>query len=121
VPVIRDDAGLAPGETDRVAASLANRHRQECHRNAFAGREQHVELTAIGIRGNLLGEREKFVGRISHCGDHDDDVVAELACGHHALGDYSQLVCIGDATAPILLNDDCHPHIIRFFAVEGGS
>ncbi len=121
MPVVGDDAGLAAGKTDRVTPSLANRHREECHRDAFAGRQQHVELTAIGVRGNLLRQREEFVGRVSHSRDDHDDVVAELARAHDALGDSSQLVYVGDATAPILLNDNCHPHIIRFFAVEGGS
>jgi hypothetical protein len=121
VPIVGDDAGLAAGKTDRVATALANRHREQRHRDAFAGREQHVELTAIGIRRDFLRQRQQIVGRISHRGDHNHDVVAELARGHNALGDLSQLVRVGDAAAPILLNDNCHPHIIRSFAVEGGS
>src|SRR6266852_2958229 len=36
VAVVRDDAGLAAGEADGVAAQPANRHRQQRHRNPLA-------------------------------------------------------------------------------------
>src|SRR5262249_35493656 len=57
VAVVGDDARLATGEADSVAPALANRHRQQCHRDTFAGGEQHVELTPLGIHRDLLGER----------------------------------------------------------------
>jgi hypothetical protein len=111
VAIVGDDAGLAAGKADRVAAALANRHREERHGDAFASREQHVELAAIGIRGDFLGQRQQVVGGISHRRDDDHDVVAELARGHDSLGDSAQLVDVGNAAPPILLNDDCHIHI----------
>ena len=49
VAIVGDDPRLASREADGVAAELANGQRQERHRDALAGREQHVELTTVGV------------------------------------------------------------------------
>src|SRR5438874_727750 len=69
---------LASGEADRIAAQIANRHRQERHRNAFASSQQHVEFTAFGIRRDLLRKRQQFVRRVTHRRHDDDNVVTGL-------------------------------------------
>ena len=54
VAVVGDDARLAAGEADRVAAQLADGHREQRHRDALAGGEQHVELAPVGIGRTCL-------------------------------------------------------------------
>ena len=108
VPVVGDDARLAAGEADRIAAQLADRDGQQRHRDALARREQHVELAPFGVRGDLLGHREQIVGRVAHRRHDDDDIVALLARSHDALRHLPQLFHIGDAAAAVFLHDDGH-------------
>ena len=49
VAIVRDDARLAAGEADRIRAELADRHREERHRDALTRRQQHVELAALRV------------------------------------------------------------------------
>ena len=108
VAVVGDDAGLAAGEADGIAAQLADRHRQERHRDALAGREQHVELAAGGVGRDLLRRGQQLVGGVAHRGDDDDDVVALLAGAHDALGHLFELLDVRDAAAAVLLDDHRH-------------
>ena len=73
-------------------------------------REQHVELAAVGVGRDLLGEREQVVGGIAHRGHDDDDVVALAPRAHHALGDLLHAGDVRDARAAVLLDDDRHRH-----------
>src|SRR5439155_8649269 len=54
VAVVRDDAGLAAGEADGVAAQLANRHRQQSLRNLLAVGVQHVQPVPFRYSGDLI-------------------------------------------------------------------
>ena len=101
VSIVGDDAGLAASEADRVAAALANRHRQQRHRDALAG-EQHVQLAPVGVGGDLLGQRQQVVGRISHGGNHDHDIVAELPRPHDPLCDLPQPFNVRHTAAAVL-------------------
>ena len=87
VAIVGDDARLAAGEADRVAAELADRHRQQRHRDALAGGQQHVELAASGLGETCFASAEQLVGRLAHRGDDDDDVVPVAPRPHDALGD----------------------------------
>jgi hypothetical protein len=44
VLVIGEDAALRAGQADRAAAERVDRDREQGHRLALAGAEQHVEL-----------------------------------------------------------------------------
>ncbi len=46
VPVVRDDAALAAGEGDRLAAEFPDGDAEQRHGDAFAGGEEHVQLAA---------------------------------------------------------------------------
>src|SRR5690606_40607995 len=75
---------------DRIAAAVADRHGDERHRDALAGRQQHVELARMatpGVLRNLTGECGEVVGGVAHCGDDHDDVVARLLLPGDALRD----------------------------------
>ena len=87
VAIVGDDARLAAGEADGVAAQLANRHRQQRHRDALAGASAACRARAVGVRRDLLGEREQLVGRVAHRRHHDDDIVARAPGAHDPLGD----------------------------------
>ena len=47
--IVGDDARLAAGEADGRAAQLADGDREQRHRDALAGREEHVQLAPIRI------------------------------------------------------------------------
>jgi hypothetical protein len=96
VPGIRDHAGLAAGERARVVPHAADRHRQQCHRDALAGRQQHVELAGRRNRRHLVGEVEQFVGGVAHGAHGDDHVIAGLAGLNDALGDPLDALGVGD-------------------------
>ena len=82
--VVGDDARLAAGEADGVAAQLADRHREQRHRDPLAGGQQHVQLAPIRVGRHLLGHRQQVVGRVAHRRHDDDDVVAQLPGAHDA-------------------------------------
>ena len=117
VAIVGDDAGLAAGEADGIAAELADRHRQQRHRDPLARREQHVELATLRVRRELLGHRQQLVGRIAHRGDDDHDLMSAARGLHHALGDVSELLDVGDAAAAVLLHDDRHAEMVRLIAL----
>jgi hypothetical protein len=75
VAVVGDDPRLAARETDRVATEFLNRERQQRHGDAFAGREQHVELAPVGVGSNLLRHGKEIVRGIAHRRHDNDDVV----------------------------------------------
>ncbi len=59
-----------------------DRHRQQRHGDPLSGGQQHVELTAGGHRGYLLGEIDQLVRRVAHRGDDDNHLVAVLLGFH---------------------------------------
>ncbi len=106
--IIGDDPRLAPSETDRISAEFADRHREERHGNAFAGRKQHVEFAPVGIWRNRFRQGQQFVGRISHCRNDHHHVVTGFSGPHDALGDSLEFIRIRDTAAAIFLNDNGH-------------
>ncbi len=73
VTVVGDDPALAAGERHRARAERLERHREQRHRDPLARGEQHVHLAARRIRAHLMGEIDQLVGRLTHCGDDDED------------------------------------------------
>ena len=59
-----DQADLGPGEADRRHAQALDGHRHERDADLLAGREEHVHLAGRRAVGDLLGQRDQFVGRV---------------------------------------------------------
>ena len=121
VTIVGDDARLAAGEADRVAAELADGHRQQRHRDALAGGQQHVELAPVGVGRDLLGEAEELVGRVAHRRDDDHDVVPGAPRAHDAIGDLLDAGDVGDARAAVFLDDDGHCSDCRKSRLQKGE
>ena len=105
---VGDDAGLRAGERARLVAEVGDRHREQRHRDALAGGQQHVELARGRQRGDLLGEVDQLVGGVAHRGDDDDDVVAGLPGVDDPLGDPLDALGVGHGRAAVLLHDQAH-------------
>jgi hypothetical protein len=73
---VGDDARLAAGVGAGLGPQARDRHGQQRHRDALAGRQQHVELARRRQRRHLLRQVTQVVGGVAHGGHHDDDVVA---------------------------------------------
>jgi hypothetical protein len=99
---------LTACETDRISAELPDRHREQRHRDALSRREQHIQLPAIRIDGDALGERQQLVGRIAHRRDYDGDIEASRLGPHDPFGHLSNAIDVGDAASAVLLNDYRH-------------
>ena len=109
VGAVGDDAGLAAGERPGLLAEVADRHREQRHRDALARGQQHVELAARRAAGETCWARSmQLVGGVAHRGDHDDDVVAGPLGVDDPLGDPLDAVGVGDGGAAVLLHDDAH-------------
>ena len=109
---VGDDAGLAAGERPRLDAEVVDRHRQQRHRDALAGGQEHVELAARRHRRHLLGEVDQLVGGVTH-GRHDHaDVVTGLAGFDDAGRDPLDAGGIRDAGTAVLLDDESHDTIL---------
>jgi hypothetical protein len=101
-------AGLAAGERERLEPHALDRHREQGHRDALAGGEQHVELSGGRDRGDLGGEIQQLVGGVAHRADGDDDVVAGTASVDDALGHALDALGVCDRGTAELLHDQCH-------------
>ena len=106
--IVGDDAALGSREGDRVDAPLLNRHREQRHRDAFASREQHVELAPGRGRVDLVSEGEELIGRLAHRRDDDHHVVPRLAGRDDLLRDAVDLLHVGHGAATVFLDDDGH-------------
>ena len=84
------------------------RHREQRHRDALAGRQQHVELAPRGVLGHLVGEGQQLVRRVPHGGDDDHDVLAGRARRRDAVGHAADVLDVRDRRAAVLLDDDRH-------------
>jgi hypothetical protein len=108
VLLIRHHAGLAARVRARLLASVADGHREECHRDALASREEHVELATRRLTGDGVREVEKFVGRVTH-GRHDDhDIVAGTPRLDDALCDALDASGVCHGRTAVLLHNQGH-------------
>src|SRR4030095_8931047 len=67
-----------------------------------AGGEQHVELRARGVCGDLLGKRQQLIRRVAHRRHDDDDIVSGVTRPHDTFGDLPQPGHVGNAGAAVL-------------------
>ena len=102
---VGDDAGLRPGERHRGHAERLDRHRQQRHRDALARGEQHVELAAAGLLGDVVGEPHQVVGGLAHGRHDDDDVVAGAAGAGDVVGHGTDPVGVGHRGAAEFLDE----------------
>ena len=100
-------------------AEVADGHRQQRHRDALTGGEEHVELATGRKRGDLLGQLEQLVGGVAHRGDDDDDLMTRLGGGHDPLRYPLDGGGIGDRGTPVLLDDQAHAALL--LPAAGGS
>ena len=105
---VGDHAGLRAGERAGGEAEVADRHRDERHRDALARGEQHVHLAGRRQRRDARGQVLQVVGRVAHGGHGDDDVVAGLLDLHDAPRDALDGVGVGERGAAVLLHDNAH-------------
>ena len=106
---VGDHPGLGAREGLGRCPEFVNGHGQHGHGDAFAGRQEHVQLSAgAGLGGDLLCEIEQIVGRVTHGGDHDDDVVALVLGVDHALRDPLDTLGVGNRRTAEFLNDEAH-------------
>jgi hypothetical protein len=85
-----------------------DRHREQGHRDAFAGGQQHVQLAARRERADLVRQVHQLVRSVAHGGHDHDHVVAGLAGGHDALGDPLDPFSRGDGGSAVLLHHQSH-------------
>ena len=99
----------APGERDGGMTRRVQGHREECGSNDLAGREEEVELARARVLGHLAGERDEFVGGVTHRGDDDDKLVARFRALDDAPGDdVSDAFGAADGGAAVLLDNERH-------------
>ena len=118
MPRIRDHAGLTAGVGPGFVAHALDRHGEQRHRDALAGRQQHVHLARVRHRRDLVREVDQLVGGVAHRRDGHDDVVARLAGLDDALGDALDALGVGDARASVFLDDQAHAHTPRGAGME---
>ena len=102
---VGDDPGLRSRERHRRHAEVLHRHAHERHRDALAGGEQHVELAAVGMLGDVVREAQQVVGRLAHRRHHDHHVVARTAGPGHVIGYGSDAVGVGHRGAAEFLHE----------------
>ncbi|MNW55050.1 hypothetical protein D3C74_326870 [compost metagenome] len=105
---VRDHAGLLARERLGLDAEVVDRHRQQRHRDALACREQDVHLALGGKGGDLLGEIDELVRRVTHGRDHDDHVMSGPLGLCDALRHPLDALRISYRRATIFLHDKCH-------------
>ncbi len=110
---VGDDARLAASERARLVAHARDRHREQRHRDALPGGQQHVELAHRRQRAHLAGEVDQLVGRVAHRRDDHDDVVAGLLGLDDAAGDPLDRFGVGDGRATVLLHEQAHSGLLN--------
>ena len=90
---------------DIAGTPRSHRHAHERHRDALAGGQQHVELAAVGVLGDVVGEPQEIVGGLAHRRHDDHDVVAAAAGARDVIGYGSDPVGIGNRGAAEFLDE----------------
>lgn len=108
VPVVRQDTALAARERDRVASTTLQRHRQQRHRDALAGGQQQVQLSARGVRVDAARQRQQLVRGLPHRRHHHHHAVPFVTRGADAVGHEPNLLDVGHGASAVLLDDDAH-------------
>ena len=89
-------------------ALVDDRHAQQRHRDALARREEHVQLAAVRVLGDVVGEPHEVVGRLAHRRDDHDHLVSLAMGADDVLRDGPDPVGIRDRGAAVLLDNDWH-------------
>src|SRR6185437_2671918 len=99
-------AGLAAGEADRGHAEIGKRHAHQRHADALTGRQQHVELTAIGSWAYLISHLDQLVGGLAHGRDDRHDAMTTAMQIGEAARNRAYLLRRFKTDAAIFLHDD---------------
>ena len=105
---VGDDPGLRAGVGGGLAAAGVDGDREQGHRDALAGREEHVELAGLGEGGDVRGLLEEVVGGLAHGRDDGDDVLALLARADDPVGHGADPIGVADGGSPVFLHHDGH-------------
>ena len=93
---VGDDPGLRARVGGGLAAAGVDGDREQGHRDALAGREEHVELARFGEGGDVRGLLEEVVGGLAHGRDDGDHVLALLARAHDPIGHGADPIGVAD-------------------------
>ena len=105
---VGDDAHLAAREAHRFTPQIIQRHAQQCHRNSFAGSEQHVHLATLRVVRHLTSQLHQVVSGLAHRRHHYDHVVTLLAGLCDVSCDILHAIRIGHGRATELLHKERH-------------
>jgi hypothetical protein len=101
-------AHLGSGVAFRFAALVDQRHREQADGDLLAGGRNYIELARVGLRLDLLGEREQSIGLARHRRRHDHDVMPHRLPAGDPLRDVADTLDVADRRAAELLYDQCH-------------
>jgi len=82
VRLVRHDPRLRARQRDRPVAQVVDRHRAQRARDPLARRQQHVHLTRVRRRRDLLRHRDQLVRRLAARRQHRHHAVAVFALAH---------------------------------------
>ena len=108
VKAVGHQSDLGAREADRRHAQALDGHRHQGDADLLAGREQHVHLAGGRVFGDLLGQRDQFVGRVPAGRDDDQNLIAALMGLDRPPRRRQDLVGIRDAGPTKFLNEQRH-------------
>ena len=97
-----------PGVASRLEPHLLQRDREEPDGHLLAGGRDDIELARIGMRRQLLRQRDQPVGLAAHRRDDDDELVSLAMKARDPPGDIADAVDAADRGAAVFLDDQCH-------------
>jgi hypothetical protein len=102
---------------------LAERQRQEPDRDLLPGRDHHVVLAWIGVRGDVVHETDEPVGLPVHRRDDDHHVVPRLLRLHDPPRDVADLVRVAEGGSTVLLDNQaqCSTSLLSRPSARGPS
>lgn len=113
---VGDDPGLAAGEGPHAVPQVRDGHRDEGHRHALTGGQEHVHLAWGRDGADLLSEIEQLVGCVPHGRDHDAYVVACLLRLDDAMGHALDALGISERRTAVLLDNQAQGELRELFA-----
>jgi hypothetical protein len=104
VRAVGEDPRLRAGERDRLLPEVVDRHRAERVRDALPDRHEHVVLTRMRVRRDLVGEANQVVRRVAHRREDGDHAMSGFARLDKPAGDVLDLLGVADG-GPAELHD----------------
>ena len=111
VSAVGDDACLGSGEGNRLLSLGLKGDSHQRDRLLLARGQQHVHLTLIGQRRDLLSQTDELVSDSAHGGDHDNHLVALRPILGDASSDILDTLRIADGSSAEFLHNQGHGRI----------